>query len=164
MSFLNNDFMKRHSTDVVVGALLIIFLFMGAQLPSAIKDVASSTPGAVVGVVLVLGLFYTSHPIVGVLGVMSLLHMYNNGVASRSSGSPIEDNEEGLVSFEMDAAPVQGQDQQAHSMASNENAATLEEEVVSKMAPIPSMGVEGGRDSGSNFAPVLDSSIPSGPL
>lgn len=153
--------MENHAIDIVLGAVCIIFLLVDTKLPQDIVYGLKSSLGKVIIGLILISIFYAAHPIVGVLSILVFWKLSESGI------DMVEHVEKDIIPQGKEyARTAQGPEEKLQYNNSNEVVSsdidgTLEEEVVSKMAPLKPC--ESG-PSPENYSPVLDTSIPSSNL
>jgi hypothetical protein len=70
MDYFRDLFTKKHMPELVLSALLALYLVMGYQLPEGVATMVDSTVGKIVVVVVALMLFAYSNPVLGVLALL----------------------------------------------------------------------------------------------
>jgi hypothetical protein len=70
MDYFRDLFTKKHMPELVLSALLALYLVMGYQLPEGVATMIDSTVGKIVVVVVALMLFAYSNPVLGVLALL----------------------------------------------------------------------------------------------
>lgn len=70
MDYFRDLFTKKHMPELVLSALLALYLVMGYQLPEGVATIVDSTVGKIVVVVVALMLFAYSNPVLGVLALL----------------------------------------------------------------------------------------------
>jgi len=70
MDYFRDLFTKKHMPELVLSALLALYLVMGYQLPEGVSTMIDSTVGKIVVVVVALMLFAYSNPVLGILALL----------------------------------------------------------------------------------------------
>jgi hypothetical protein len=140
MDDFSSLFKKENMGQLVLGILFIIYLIMGMQMPEPIANVVDTLVGKVVIFIIVIYLFINANPL---LAVLSLFVAYD--LIRRSSQTT------GLDALEKYAPSEKKKTSQF--TAYNQFPYTLEQEVVSKMAPIKNSG---NTMSNASYKPTLE--------
>jgi hypothetical protein len=148
MESFSSLFKKEHMGELVLVVLFIIYLIMGFKTPEPIAGLVDTLLGKIVIFVTIVYLFMHVHPI---LAVLSLLVGFD--LIRRSS---IVTGIDALQKF----APTEEKKSSQFS-AFNQFPYTLEQEVVSKMAPIMQSG---SSLSQASYKPLLDNLYDASPL
>ena len=140
MDSLTSLFKKEHVGQMALTILFLIYLIMGYKTPDNLANMIDTTFGKIIVGVIALALLSVSNPILGVLGLfVAFLLIQRSSIATGSAGlSAYCPTEEKRLS---------------NLTAMNQFPYTLEQEVVSKMAPINNTV---DPNAVSNFMPVLD--------
>ena len=120
------DIKKENMGELVLIILIIIYLILGLKIPTFIAKLINTLVGKIVIVLIVIYLFIFAHPI---LAVLSALAGYD--LIRRSTITGIDS----LKSYEPSEKKKMSQ-----FSAYNQFPYTLEQEVVSKMAPVVRSG------------------------
>jgi hypothetical protein len=70
MDYFRDLFTKKHMPELVLSALLALYLVMGYQVPEGVATMIDSTVGKIVVVVVALMLFAYSNPVLGILALL----------------------------------------------------------------------------------------------
>lgn len=70
MDYFRDLFTKKHMPELVLAALLSLYLVMGYQVPEGVATMIDTTFGKIVVVVIALMLFAYSNPILGILALL----------------------------------------------------------------------------------------------
>jgi hypothetical protein len=70
MDYFRDLFTKKHMPELVLSALLALYLVMGYQVPEGVATMIDSTIGKIVVVVIALMLFAYSNPVLGILALL----------------------------------------------------------------------------------------------
>jgi magnesium-transporting ATPase (P-type) len=140
MDYLSDLFKKDNLGQVILVVLFLIYIIMGYKTPNNLANMIDTMFGKIVVGVIALVLLSMSNPILGVLGLfVAFLLIQRSSVATGSASlSAYCPTEEKRLS---------------NLTAMNQFPYTLEQEVVSKMAPINNTV---DPNTSSNFMPVLD--------
>ena len=120
MDYFRDLFTKKHMPELVLSALLALYLVMGYQVPEGVATMIDSTVGKIVVVVVALMLFAYSNP---VLGILALLVAYQ-----LIKGSSVKTGMAGLEEYYPTEAKKWSPFTPTHQFPY-----TLEQEVVKKM-------------------------------
>jgi hypothetical protein len=130
---------REHKGELVLVILMSIYLVLGFKTPNMVAVAVDHLVGKVVLVLIVIGLFLYSNPIVAVLAALvafELTRRTESGtLASLSKYAPSEEKKMSQFS------------------AFNQFPYTLEQEVVAKMAPIVHSG---SSFTQASYKPMLD--------
>lgn len=145
-SFHSKD--KNYLGQYILGFLFVIYLVFGSKMPRDIANLIDTTFGKITILFVFLLLFATSSPILGVLGLfVAYKLLFNSTIATGTYA---------LKNY------MPTEKKKFNAMTEyNQFPYTLEQEIVSKMAPINNY------DSGSNsysFKPTLDDTYDASPL
>lgn len=139
---------KEHMGELVLIILFVVYLILGLKTPEPVASVVDSLVGKIVIFVIVIYLFMNTHP---VLAVLSLFVAFD--LIRRSS---VATGIDALNKF----APSE-EKKMSQFTAYNQFPYTLEQEVVSKMAPIMKSGHSLTQ---SSFKPLVDDTYDASPL
>jgi hypothetical protein len=141
------DLLKKEKMgQVLLSILFLIYLIMGYKTPSALANMIDNTLGKIVVTVVVLLLFSCCNPIVGVLGFIVAYELVRRSEVRTGSYAlrkymPTEEKKASCLT------------------AFNQFPYTLEQEMVSKMAPIQhTVSAE------APYVPVLDNNYDATPI
>lgn len=135
-------FKREHMGEFILVILMIIYLIMGFKTPELVAELIDNVIGKVVIIVMVIYLFMYANPILAVIAALVAFDLMRR--SSSSNGSTLGD----LQSY----APSE-QKKMSQFTAFNQFPYTLEQEVVSKMAPIVRSG---SSLTSASYKPVLD--------
>lgn len=138
MNFLK-DLMKLEKThSLVLELLFVIYIMFDIETPSELANLVDTKIGNVVVVLLGLSMFAAAGPIAGILGLLAAHTLIKR--SSLQTGGVLAQSENKAEEIKMSMLQKY-----------NDFPKTLEEEVISEMAPIV-------RSDGSqgNFKPVVD--------
>ncbi len=136
-----------NNRDLALAAIFIIYIAMNAETPNSLANILDSIPGYFVVAIFLLTLMMNSPPLVAVLGMVACYELIR-----RSSNT----SDKGLVKNLVPSESKKDEDYKEF----NEFPKTLEEEIVSKMAPIESSGSA----SDADYKPVLDNMNGAAPI
>ena len=131
---------KEHMGELVLVTLFIIYLIMGLRTPEPIAKLVDNMVGKVVIIFIVIYLFMKSNPILAVLAAFVAFDLIRRSTETTGLGA--------LQKY----APSEEKKMYQFS-AFNQFPYTLEQEVVSKMAPIVRSG---SSLTQASYKPVLD--------
>jgi hypothetical protein len=139
---------KEHMGEFILVILMIIYLVMGFKTPDLIANMVDNIIGKVVIILVVIYLFMHSNPILAVVAALvafDLMRRSNDvtGLGALSSYAPSEKKK------------------MSQFTAFNQFPYTLEQEVVSKMAPIVRSG---SSITPASYKPLLDNLHDASPL
>ena len=123
MNYLKLLLKEVKSHELVVGAILIIYILAGVPTPGFLADLIDTTIGTIVVIVLACSLFINVHPVLGVIGLIAAYELLKRSGSATGKDALMKylptEHKKGKVLTAMNQFPV-----------------TLEEEVVRKMAPL----------------------------
>ena len=123
MNYLKLLLKEVKSHELVVGAILIIYILAGVPTPGFLADLVDTTIGTIVVIVLACLLFVSVHPVLGVIGLVAAYELLKRSGSATGKGALMKylptEHKKGKVLTAMNQFPV-----------------TLEEDVVRKMAPL----------------------------
>ncbi len=140
---------KQEPSEIVLGILMIIFLFMGYKIPSSISYVIDSFMGKIVMILIVVYMFMYTNPILAVLAVFVVLNIMMNGnnmIFSNTQSIQYAPSEENKAS---------------QFTKFNQFPYTLEQEMVKKMAPIAKHGSSLKK---VGYKPLLENTYDASPI
>jgi uncharacterized membrane protein len=128
---------KHHQT--ILAIILIIYILLNVETPNILAGLVDNLVGNVVVVIIALLIFTNSHPVVGVLSLIAAYELIKRSGVSTGTNA--------IRNF------LESEKSKVDDFSSyNDFPVTLEEEVVSKMAPL----VVNNDEPNSDFKPVLD--------
>lgn len=133
-------FKKEYIGQLVLVILMIIYLILGLKTPEPIANIIDSLAGKIVMFVIVIYLFMHANPILAILSLFIAFDLIRR--SSLTTGI------DALKRY----APTE-QKKSSQFTAFNQFPYTLEQEVVSKMAPIIKSGYS---ITQSSYKPILD--------
>ena len=139
MIYMDELFKKKNMGQVVLATLFVIYLVMGYKTPDMVSNMVDSFIGKIIVVSIVLLLFISCNPILGVLGIFVAYNLISQ--SSIATGSYALQN----------YMPTEKKKFSAMTQY-NQFPYTLEQEIVKKMAPINKTGDA----TKFTFNPVLD--------
>ena len=148
MNSFSDLFKKEHMGQLVLVILFIIYLIMGYKTPQPVAGAIDSIAGKVILLIAVIYLFMYSNPILAVLSVFVAFDLIRRSSIATGSGA--------LFRYSL------GEEQKfSQFTAFNQFPYTLEQEVVSKMAPIMKSG---SSLTQASYKPLLDNLYDASPL
>lgn len=139
---------KEHMGELVLVVLFIIYLIMGLKTPEPVAGIIDTLVGKILIFIVIIYLFIHSNPILAVLALLVGFDLIRR--SSMATGI------DALQKF----APTEEKKASQFS-AFNQFPYTLEQEVVSKMAPIMKSG---SSLSQASYKPLLDNLYDASPL
>jgi hypothetical protein len=148
MDSFNELFKKQHMGEFILVILMIIYLILGFNTPDIIANMVDNVIGKVVIILIVIYLFIHSNPILAVLAALVAFDLMRRsssttGIAALQKYAPSEKKK------------------MSQFTAFNQFPYTLEQEVVSKMAPIVHSG---SSISSASYKPLLDNLYDAAPI
>ena len=139
---------KEHMGELVLVVLFIIYLIMGSKTPEPVAGMVDTLVGKIVIFIMIIYLFMHANPILAVLALLVGFDLIRR--SSMATGI------DALQKF----APSE-EKKSSQFTAFNQFPYTLEQEVVSKMAPIMKSG---SSLSQASYKPLLDNLYDASPL
>jgi hypothetical protein len=139
---------KEHMGELVLVVLFIIYLIMGLKTPEPVAGIVDTLVGKIVIFIMIIYLFMHANPILAVLALLVGFDLIRR--SSMATGI------DALQRF----APSE-EKKSSQFTAFNQFPYTLEQEVVSKMAPIMKSG---SSLSQASYKPLLDNLYDASPL
>ena len=139
---------KEHMGELVLVVLFIIYLIMGSKTPEPVAGMVDTLVGKIVIFIMIIYLFMHANPILAVLALLVGFDLIRR--SSMATGI------DALQRF----APSE-EKKSSQFTAFNQFPYTLEQEVVSKMAPIMKSG---SSLSQASYKPLLDNLYDASPL
>jgi hypothetical protein len=139
---------KEHMGELVLVVLFIIYLIMGLKTPEPVAGMVDTLVGKIVIFIIIIYLFMHANPILAVLALLVGFDLIRR--SSMATGI------DALQKF----APSE-EKKSSQFTAFNQFPYTLEQEVVSKMAPIMKSG---SSLSQASYKPLLDNLYDASPL
>jgi carbon starvation protein CstA len=148
MESFSRLFKKENMGELVLIILLIVYLILGLKTPEPLASMIDSMGGKIVMFVVVIYLFMNAHPILAVLSLLAAFDLMRRssmttGIAALQKFAPSEEKK------------------MSQFTAYNQFPYTLEQEVVSKMAPIMKSGYS---ITPASFKPLLDNTYDASPI
>jgi hypothetical protein len=148
MDSFNELLKKEHMGEFVLIILMIIYLIMGFNTPELIATIVDNLIGKVVIILIVVYLFMQSNPILAVIAALVAFDLMRRSSNATGLGA--------LAAY----APTE-EKKMSQFTAFNQFPYTLEQEVVSKMAP---MVRSGSSLMPSSYKPMLDNLYDASPI
>jgi hypothetical protein len=148
MEYLKNLMEKKNIPQLILTLLFVLYLVLGYQMPSSIAEKIDTTSGKIVVVVVALLLFAFSNPILGIVGLIVAYELIKR--------SSITTGTDALAKY----YPTE-EKKWSPFTAENQFPYTLEQEVVSKMAPVRTTDAV---SSPASFIPILDDTYDAAPI
>jgi len=139
---------KEHMGELVLVVLFIIYLIMGLKTPEPVAGIVDTLVGKIVIFIIIIYLFMHANPILAVLALLVGFDLIRR--SSMATGI------DALQRF----APSE-EKKSSQFTAFNQFPYTLEQEVVSKMAPIMKSG---SSITQASYKPLLDNLYDASPL
>lgn len=146
---------KKHGVSILASAICVLVILFDSSLPREIVDGAQTNVGKVVMALILISMFAAAHPIAGVLAILAFWKLS----VAESHGSKnvrFEDDKSNTTGVPGTGAADTPQYNNADAVVSGDIGGTLEEEVISNMAPLKTSA---GAPSTETYVPVLDTSI-----
>jgi hypothetical protein len=144
----------KHGVSILVSAIFVIVILFETSLPRELIDAAQTNIGKVVMALILITMFASVHPIAGVLAILAFWKISVNKSHSRKNVQ-FDDNVTTSSTVPKTGADDIPQYNNANDVVSGDIGGTLEEEVISNMAPLKTVGTP----STQTYVPVLDTSI-----
>jgi hypothetical protein len=141
-------FKKEHMGEFILIVLMIIYLILGLRTPDLIANMVDNVIGKVVIILVVVYLFMHANPILAVLAALVAFDLMRRSNDTTGLGA--------LAAY----APSEKK-KMSQFTAFNQFPYTLEQEVVSKMAPIVRSG---SSLTAASYKPLLDNLHDATPL
>jgi hypothetical protein len=148
MDSLTNLFKKEHTGQLILVVVFVIYLILGYKTPTNIANLVDTLVGKIVILIVVVYLFMHANPILAVLAMFVAFDLLRRSSLSTGLGA--------LEKY----APTE-EKKMSQFTAFNQFPYTLEQEVVSKMAPIVRTG---SSLMPSTYKPLLDNLHDASPL
>ena len=117
---------REHRGEFILVILMIIYLIIGLKTPDLIANLIDNIVGKVIIILIVIYLFVYANPILALLAALTAFYLIRNSSAT------------GILALQK-YAPSE-QKKMSQFSAFNQFPYTLEQEIVSKMAPIVRSG------------------------
>jgi hypothetical protein len=136
---------KRH--QLMLGVVFVIYILMNVQTPQTLAELVDNLYGNIIVIVIALSVFTHSNPVVGILALVAayeLIKRSNVGTGDHGVRNYLPSEKSKVMDFSK----------------YNDFPVTLEEQVVSKMAPL----VKHDAPPNSNYKPVLNALHDASPI
>ena len=147
MKVLKNFLQVKDNNQLVLGVVFIVYIILNVRTPHAMAPAIDSILGNIAVVVLAGVMFRQSNPVIGVLGLIAaylLIHRSSLETGSHAIRTALTSERAKVRDFNR----------------YNQFPVTLEEEVVSKMAPL----VKHAPAKNADYTPVLDATHHAAPV
>ena len=148
MEVFTNLLTKEHMGELILVVLFIIYLILGLRTPDLIANMVDNVIGKVVIILVVIYLFMNANPVLAVLAALVAFDLMRRSTETTGLGA--------LEKY----APSENK-KMSQFTAFNQFPYTLEQEVVSKMAPIVRSG---SSLTPASYKPLLDNLHDASPL
>jgi ABC-type multidrug transport system fused ATPase/permease subunit len=153
-------FKKEHMGELILVILMIIYLILGFKTPDIIANLVDNLIAKIFIILVIIYLFMYSNPILAVVALLAaFVLMHRSGMINMNNRCST-----GLCSTGLGAlsyyAPSE-QKKMSYFTAFNQFPYTLEQEVVSKMAPIVHSG---SSLTSASYKPMLDNIYDASPI
>ncbi len=141
MRTLNSLYKAENRYQSFLGFLFVVYILSNLELPTDLEKLINTTGGNVVVMLLAMSVFYHTHPVIGILGLIAayeVIKRSGNGVAFVDIDSYIPGEESKAQEMRVTQPPFKG---------------TLEEDMVRDMVPL----VVPNDSSSLDYQPTLDS-------
>ena len=141
MRTLNSLYRAENHYQTFLGFLFVVYILSNLQLPDDLSKLINTTGGNVVVMLLAISVFYHTHPVIGILGLIAayeLMKRSGNGVAYVDIDSYLPSEMSKSQEMAITQPPFKG---------------TLEEDMVREMVPL----VVPNDSSSLDYQPTLDS-------
>lgn len=147
--------MKKHGLTFIASSICVLLILFDTSLPREILDAAKTDVGKLFMAIILIGMFSTTHPIAGVLAIIAFWKL---SIIETQGSKTVRFNEDKRPAS---TVPKRGADDMVqynntNEVVSGDVGGTLEEEMVTKMAPLKKAS---GGSSTETYVPVLDTSI-----
>lgn len=139
---------KQKGSEVVLTLLFIIYILMGYKTPDVVASFIDTVYGKIIVVAIAILLFSYTNPVLGILGFYVAFDLIKR--SSESTGT-----------FALQRFVPSEESKSSNLTLYNQFPYTLEQEVVSKMAPIYDYDEN---NTPSLFAPILDNLHEAAPI
>jgi hypothetical protein len=146
MEYLKKLMEKKNAPQLILTILFVIYLVLGYKMPSNVAEMIDTNSGKLIVILVALVLFAYCNPILGIIGLIVAYEMIKRssqttGTAALASYYPTEEKKWSPFS------------------AHHQFPYTLEQEMVSKMAPI-----QHTVSSDAPYVPILDNNYDATPI
>lgn len=140
------SFKKVNTGEMLLSILFIVYLIMGFNTPSEVASIIDTLPGKIVILLVILYLFMYHNPIVGILAILVAFDLFRRS----SHAAKTDDNKK---TKKINRASYKLPKSDSEFTQYNQFPFTLEQEMVSKMAPAVNSGKT---ENNATYKPVLD--------
>jgi len=144
---------KKHGVSILVSIVFIFVILFETSLPREIIDATQTSIGKVVMALILIAMFASVHPIAGVLAILAFWKISVDD-SHATKNVRFDDNANSYTVPKTGADDIP-QYNNTNEVVSGDIGGTLEEEVISNMAPLKTVGTP----STETYVPVLDTSI-----
>jgi hypothetical protein len=148
MDKLSSLIKKEKTGEIILVILFIIYLIMGYKTPNPLANFINTIVGKIIILIIVIYLFLYTNPILAVLALFVAFELYRRSTT-------------GISQTEMRSYIPSEQKKTSQFTAFNQYPYTLEQEVVSKMAPIMRTGTS---LHPATYKPLLDNLYDASPI
>jgi hypothetical protein len=148
MNSFSDLFLRENLGQLILCILFIVYLILGAKVPSSLASVIDTVYGKVIIVVIAIILFINSNPILGIIGFVVAFELLRRSTISTGSDA-----------LEKYLPTEKKKTSQLNAM--NQFPYTLEQEIIKKMAPITT---EPSTQTNPEFHPILDNLYDAAPI
>ena len=151
---LDKKFIMKHGKNIVVGAVLCAYIVLDIAVPELFNYYVNTLIGLILACMVVLWSFSIFHPYIGILALVLLIKIiikHSNSSDLKVPSPILEQMKEGAD--DDDVEDFTSQAPSAGTLLPDTPVSTLEEEVISKMAPPMTSGGDGFGNT--QVAPVL---------
>lgn len=146
--FLKISLQKENIGELILGVLFVLYLVMGYKTPEPVANIVDTVAGKLLLFIMVIYMFMNTHPVLAVLALFVVFDLMRR--SSLTTGIDALDK----------YAPTE-EKKMSQFTAFNQFPYTLEQEVVSKMAPIVQTGSVLNPPS---YKPMLENLYDASPL
>lgn len=151
MEALKDFFNKKHTGELILVVLMVLYLVMGFQTPKLVAGAVDNLAGKIIIILVVIYLFMYSHPILAVVAAFVAFDLMKRSA---------ETNDPSGLGELQKYAPSEKK-KLSQFTAFNQFPYTLEQEVVAKMAPLVHSG---SSIHPASYKPVLENLYDASPI
>jgi hypothetical protein len=146
--FLKVSLQKENIGELILGVLFVLYLVMGYKTPEPVANIVDTVPGKLLLFIMVVYMFMNTHPVLAVLALFVAFDLMRRstlatGIDALNKYAPSEEKK------------------MSQFTAFNQFPYTLEQEVVSKMAPVVQSG---GFLNAPSYKPMLENLYDASPV
>lgn len=156
MKFTKKVIKAEQQHQLLLTVLFIVYILFDIQLPTVLANMVDSLSGNIILALLALSIFVYTNPILGILGFIVAYLMVHR--SSKKTGSYAEKHY--LPSEKSKQADFLKYNEATEFSKYNEYPQTLEQDVVSKMAPLE----DNTPEQDSSYKPIQDSDHHAAPI